>query len=839
MSANKMMQYTTKSGKVRVRTIPNGNETSDLYNVLKNAVNVYTPIVKGLLHPQLVAERPAGDLERVWTFRKQQKTRFNDESDKTRGVMVKEDIGRGEWILEMTGEIYLESQVKDRSIMERENSHYLYKDIRLGAGNEPICMAVWKQETVGRYIRRSCQPTCRLVHLYGTELHLMVEALQPMKSGEEVTLPLEADCQGFKDQLKCLHHQANAEDCPLEKERLLSKAQRGNPVREFLLVVLNCFFLLQAAYSTVVTLTDSDEEIEITVPRKPESVESAGPSSSDASARPSPEAPKAPAVLRDSEIQGTSNRENANRRENEENRPVAPQVLMSAPNPVAQAEIDEPVENDDVPVVDAPRDARSLRAVNDVVSSLSTRRSNNAEPETAPETMDVPEPMDAPEAAAQEPEEAAAPVDVDDIPAIAIDPPTRRRLRFAGIEQEALDLTEAAEEAAARVDAPPASPTRMRHRARLQVSIYALMVKNYVWLSATICDGKRLTSTMMLKQKVLKFERKVLVLKVSELQNTDPATAPESMGAPEAAAYEPEEAPALVDEATLAPPTRRRLRSAGNGRAAALDLTEPKQVAVSVIVAGLSTRMQHRTSKKSAGAPCRRARVQVNIYAVMVSRNSRSVNSAAVMSPRTDRAHPTRSSARSVAAVPPTIHNAPVVAPPAGRKNRRAQLKALAANARRCHREQNEALAATNVDPATGPPGAPAASVVVDHPTTRRSHASQVCSPVDSVSTRRPAASRPTPVTSRPAAPRQSAPAPSAPPAVPAPRARKVSVARQDAITLIGQSMHPTRAAVKQLRDKNPNEDQAGQGSTPGAPAVKKPRKTAVQQVKRGRGGKK
>ncbi|KAF1755890.1 hypothetical protein GCK72_012343 [Caenorhabditis remanei] len=231
MSANKMMQYTTKSGKVRVRTMPNGNEKSDLYTALKNAVNVYTPIVKGLLHPQLVAERPAGDLERILAFRKEQKTRFNDESDKARGVMVKENIGRGEWILEMTGEIYLESQVKDRSIMEGENSHYLYKDIRLGAGNEPICMAVWKQETVGKYIRRSCQPTGRLVHLYGTELHLMVESLRPMKSGDEVTLPLEADCQGFKDQLKCLHHQANPEDCPLEKERLLRKANKENPVR--------------------------------------------------------------------------------------------------------------------------------------------------------------------------------------------------------------------------------------------------------------------------------------------------------------------------------------------------------------------------------------------------------------------------------------------------------------------------------------------------------------------------------------------------------------------------------------------------------------------------------
>ncbi|KAF1755991.1 hypothetical protein GCK72_012444 [Caenorhabditis remanei] len=89
---------------------------------------------------------------------------------------------------------------------------------------------------------------------------------------------------------------------PIEKERLLRKAQKENPT----------------AYSTVVTLTDSDEEIEIIVPRQPESVESPGSSSSDASARPSPEVPKAPAVLRDSEIQEISNLENENRRENEE-----------------------------------------------------------------------------------------------------------------------------------------------------------------------------------------------------------------------------------------------------------------------------------------------------------------------------------------------------------------------------------------------------------------------------------------------------------------------------------------------------------------------------------------
>ncbi|KAF1755970.1 hypothetical protein GCK72_012423 [Caenorhabditis remanei] len=590
-----------------------------------------------------------------------------------------------------------------------------------------------------------------------------------MKSGEEVTLPLEADCHDFKDQLKCLHHQANPEDCPLEKKRLLRKAQKENPT----------------AYSTVVTLTDSDEEIEIIVPRKPESVESPGPSSSDASARTSPEAPKAPAVLRDSEIQGTSNRENENRRENEENIPVTPQVPTTTPNPVAQDVIfiEDPLHRDtstsgDAPAVNDPREPRSLRAVsppNDAASSSSIS-SNNADPEPAPETapepMDVPEPMNAPEAKAHEPEEAAAPVDVSDIPAIPIDPPTIRRIRSAGIEREALDLTEAAEDAADRLNAVPASPTRMRHRARLQ--------------------------------------------------NTDPATAPELMDAPEAAAYEPEEALAPVDVATPAPPTRRRLRSAGNGRAA-LDLTEPEQVAVPVIVAGPSTRTHHRASKKSAGAPSRRARVQ----------NARSGNS--ITSPITDRhtCH-TRPTARSAPA-PPTIRNAPV-APPAGRRNRKAQRQEQAAYARSCKRENNEALAATNVDSAPAPPGAPTASVVVNLPTTRRRRASQACSLVATVSTRRPAPSSfpAPPPTSRPAAPRRSAPGPSVPPAACAPpRARQISMGDQDAIALIGQSMHPTRAAVKQLKDKTTN-------GVSGAPAVKKPRKTArLQQVKRGRGGKK
>ncbi|KAF1755889.1 hypothetical protein GCK72_012342 [Caenorhabditis remanei] len=421
-------------------------------------------------------------------------------------------------------------------------------------------------------------------------------------------------------------------------------------------------------------------------------MESPGSSSSDASARPSPEAPKAPPVLLDSEIQGSLNRENGNRRENEENLPVTPQVPTTTPNPVAQNVIfiEDPLRRDtstsgDAPAVNDPREPRSLRAVsppNDAASSSSTSL-ENAEPETAPETMDAPEPMDTPEAAAYEPEEALAPVDV----------------------------------------------------------------------------------------------------------------------------------------ATPAPPTRRRLRSAGNGRAAALDLTEPVQVVVPVIVAPASrTRMHCQVAKKTTGAIVAR------------DQNARSGNS--ITSPITDRhtCH-TRPTARSAPA-PPTIRNAPV-APPAGRRNRKAQRQEQAAYARSCKRENNEALAATNVDSAPAPPGAPTASVVVNLPTTRRRRASQACSLVATVSTRRPAPSSfpAPPPTSRPAAPRRSAPGPSVPPAACAPpRARQISMGDQDAIALIGQSMHPTRAAVKQLRGKTTN-------GVSDAPAVKKPRKTAgLQQVKRGRG---
>ncbi|KAF1755994.1 hypothetical protein GCK72_012447 [Caenorhabditis remanei] len=334
-----------------------------------------------------------------------------------------------------------------------------------------------------------------------------------------------------------------------------------------------------------------------------------------------------------------------------------------------QAEIDDPVENDD-----APQGARSPRAVNDVASSSSTGST-------------------------------------------VIAPPTRRRLRFAG--------------------------------------------------NGRAGNGR--------------------------LQNVDPEPAPEPMGAPEAAAQEPQDAATPVDVATPTPSTRRRLQSASNGqpdmrigRSAALDHTEPEQVAVPVNVAPPpQTRRHHRASKKLRGATV--VRVQ----------NTRSGNS--VTSPITDRhTRHSRPTARS-APVPPTIHNAPV-ATPAGRRNRRAQRLEQATYAHSCKRGNNDAGAAVNVDPAPAPPAAPAppgspmAPVVVDPSTTRRRRASQALSPVAPVSTRRRAASPSAPATpcsARPAVPRQSAPGPSAPPAapapVPAPRAREVSVARQELIALINQ----------------------------------------------------
>ena len=97
------------------------------------------------------------------------------------------------------------------------------------------------------------------------------------------------------------------------------------------------------------------------------------------------------------------------------------------------------------------------------------------------------------------------------------------------------------------------------------------------------------------------------------------------MGDPEAAVYEPEDAAAPVDVATRALSTRRRLRSAGNGRAA-LDLTEPVQVAVPVNVAPLPpTRRHHQVAKKTTGATV--ARVQVSNYALYAN-NYRTISDA-------------------------------------------------------------------------------------------------------------------------------------------------------------------------------------------------------------------
>ena len=87
---------------------------------------------------------------------------------------------------------------------------------------------------------------------------------------------------------------------------------------------------------------------------------------------------------------------------------------------------------------------------------------------------------------------------------------------------------------------------------------------------------------------------------------------------------EPNEAAAPVNVAAvpatvIAPPTRRRRRSAGNGRTA-LDLSEPVQVAVPVNVAPApSTRTHHRASKKTTGATV--ARVPVSISKLLMKNN--------------------------------------------------------------------------------------------------------------------------------------------------------------------------------------------------------------------------
>ncbi|EFP06367.1 hypothetical protein CRE_07585 [Caenorhabditis remanei] len=81
------------------------------------------------------------------------------------------------------------------------------------------------------YVHRSCQPTCELRHLFGTELHLIVVALKPLKRRDEVTLPLEPDCLNFETQLKCLHHEWNL---IMPKDMRLARRILINTQRSFL-----------------------------------------------------------------------------------------------------------------------------------------------------------------------------------------------------------------------------------------------------------------------------------------------------------------------------------------------------------------------------------------------------------------------------------------------------------------------------------------------------------------------------------------------------------------------------------------------------------------------------
>ncbi|KAF1755891.1 hypothetical protein GCK72_012344 [Caenorhabditis remanei] len=890
MSQNKMMQYTTKNGKLRIRTIPNSKEKSTLSAVLKDAVNEYTPIVEGFLHAKLVGERPAGVREKVLAFRKKQKARLIDETEKKSGVIVREDIGTGGWILEMTGRIYLQSEAKERSEMEGENCHHLYNGIKLGGDKEQICMSVWRTETVGKYIRRSCQPTCELRHLFGSELHLIVVARKPMKRGDEVTLALESDCVDFKEQLKCIHHRWNPEDCPLEKQRLLRKAHKESP----------------AAYTTVVTLTDSGDEMENIEPIAPRLAGFAGSSSSDSSTRPLA-APQSGAVL-----QGL--------RENEEKLPVA-QVPTTSPKLVDPPIIcihPLPLRDPIATSPPAPRLNFPLPSFN--FNPLpSTSANHSSPPKLRNDYSEGAQTILRPHFTIPPAHHQEIISNIKNNPRVSKQPFSCNLLLKENVGKDELlfemtgQFKKRSEENAERskrhhivIDGMPLSLETWQqdtlaknmkrscqpncrltyfyeeelhifvtsNEAITKNSMVTLPVEPDFWESdekfcpehvfqkkkCSVEDQwmQRMTSVAPVPETPL--EKAPLDKPDSEdsdqaeiddpvenddapqgarspravndvasssstgstviapptrrrlrfagngragngrLQNVDPEPAPEPMGAPEAAAHEPEEAaapvaavPATASPATLAPSTRRRLQPASNGhpdmrigQSAALDLTEPVQVDVPATLAP-PTRMLYRVAKKSRGVPV--ASVQ----------NTRSGNSSAVTSRRTD-CRSDRDARR-------------VAAPLAGRKNRRAQRLEQAAYARSCKRENNDAGAAANVDPAPAPPAAPTAPAVVDSSTTRRRRASQALSPVAPVSTRRRAASPLAPATprpARPAVPRRSAPAPSAPPAVPAPvptpRAREVSVARQELIALIGQSMHPTRAAVKQLRDKNSNQ---------------------------------
>ena len=153
---------------------------------------------------------------------------------------------------------------------------------------------------------------------------------------------------------------------------------------------------------------------------------------------------------------------------------------------------------------------------------------------------------------------------------------------------------------------------------------------------------------------------------------------------------------------------RRRLRSAGNGRES-LNSSEPAAAPVDAAPAP-STRM-NRNSNKS-----RIAKIKVSNYAFLVKNNNttvrddfwrltstimlkqkfftypnfqstRSRDSAAVPSSRTERDRHSRLRARNGPAVNQNIHYAPIV-PPAGRKNRRQVQQERAANARRGQREK-------------------------------------------------------------------------------------------------------------------------------------------------------
>ncbi|EFO95888.1 hypothetical protein CRE_14972 [Caenorhabditis remanei] len=134
-------------------------------------------------------------------------------------------------IMEMTGFISTPSEV------ERGDGVFVYdglmkEGIDKNSPDSLLCIDTKRGGNEAKLIRRSCAPNSILKHVVGTEsIEILVVASEQMDEGTEVKLPFDVDFVERGEPLKCVEHEKNMSECPMEMRRISGRKRGGQDMR--------------------------------------------------------------------------------------------------------------------------------------------------------------------------------------------------------------------------------------------------------------------------------------------------------------------------------------------------------------------------------------------------------------------------------------------------------------------------------------------------------------------------------------------------------------------------------------------------------------------------------